>query len=173
MIKNFRELEVWKKADALAHRIFDLSETFPRSYLFDLTTQLRRAALSSPTNLAEGSATTHTKELLQFINISRRSTSETQYLVEFAHRRTLLKTAERDDLISRESAIGPSAVHVITFAPDRCIRFLTVRLDTSTRVSTVLHGARVAIVSRTPAHARSSTHPAGQGLVAPTRFRLT
>src|SRR3989338_4448546 len=89
MIKNFQDLEVWQKADALAHRVFDLTESFPSQYRFDLTGQLRRAALSVPTNLAEGCATTHTKELLQFINIAHRSSSETQYLLLFSCRRQL------------------------------------------------------------------------------------
>jgi four helix bundle protein len=106
MIKNFRELDVWNKADELAHRVFDLTETFPRQYLFDLTSQLRRAALSVPTNIAEGCATPHTKELLQFINIARRSASETQYLVLFAARRNLLTRACYEDLTS-----GYEAVH--------------------------------------------------------------
>jgi len=96
MIKSFRELEVWQKADDLAHRVFDLTETFPREYLFDLTAQLRRAALSVPTNLAEGSAAAHTKELLQFVNIARRSARETQYLLLFALRRELVTVEQHD-----------------------------------------------------------------------------
>ena len=67
MVKHFSELMVWQRADELAHQIFDLTETFPKRYLFDLTSQLRRAALSVPANIVEGSAASHTKELLQFI----------------------------------------------------------------------------------------------------------
>jgi len=93
MIKHFRDLEVWRRADELAQKVFALSEVFPRSHLFDLTAQLRKAALSVPANLAEGCSTTHTKELLQFINVARRSATETQYLLLFAARRELV-TAE-------------------------------------------------------------------------------
>ena len=100
MIKSFQELEVWQKADKLAHRVFDLTETFPRQYLFDLTSQLRRAALSVPTNLAEGCATTHTKELLQFISVARRSASESQYLLLFALRRELMTVQTYEQLAS-------------------------------------------------------------------------
>ncbi len=99
-IKSFRELQVWKKADELAHRVFDLTDTFPRNYLFDLTGQLRRAALSIPTNLAEGCATAHTKELLQFINIARRSVSETLYLLLFAFRRALIAPQEHAHIVA-------------------------------------------------------------------------
>jgi len=93
MLKHFSDLVAWQKADRLAHEVFDLTDAFPKSYLFDLTSQLRRAALSVPTNLAEGCATIHTKELLQAISISRRSLRETQYLLLFALRRELISVA--------------------------------------------------------------------------------
>ena len=98
MIKDYRELIVWQKADDLAHRVFDATQTFPKEYLFDLTNQLRRAALSVPTNIAEGCASSHNRELVQFINIARRSQSETRYLLEFAKRRGLISGAEMSDI---------------------------------------------------------------------------
>ena len=91
MIKSFRDLVVWKKSHELAQEVFNITEAFPRSYRFDVTTQLRRAALSVPTNLAEGCAAGHSKELTQFINIAKRSVSETQYLLWFACERALVK----------------------------------------------------------------------------------
>jgi len=94
MVKHFTELHVWQKADALAHEVFDVTETFPRRYLFDLTNQLRRSALSVPTNIVEGSASTHTRELLQSINIARRSVRETQYLLLFSLRRELITVSQ-------------------------------------------------------------------------------
>ena len=98
MVKHFTELVVWQKADALAHQVFNLTETFPRRYLVDLTSQLRRAALSVPANIVEGSASFHTKELLQAINIARRSVRETQYLLLFAARRELIPVVEHQRL---------------------------------------------------------------------------
>ncbi|MBI3319831.1 MAG: four helix bundle protein [Candidatus Omnitrophica bacterium] len=98
MIKHFTELEVWQKADTLAHQMFDLTESFPKQYLFDLTSQLRRAALSIPTNIVEGCATSHTKELLQFLNVARRSLRETQYLLLFSLRRELVATTQHESL---------------------------------------------------------------------------
>ena len=100
MIENYKDLIVWQRADQLASRVFDLTEKFPRSYLYDLTNQLRRAALSVPTNLAEGCASAHTKELLQFINVSRRSLSETSYLLDFAFRRDLMKAEQMKEVES-------------------------------------------------------------------------
>ena len=94
MVKHFSELTVWQRADELAHQLFDLTDAFPKRYLFDLTSQLRRAALSVPANIVEGSATSHTKELIQFINVARRSLRETQYLLRFALRRELITVAQ-------------------------------------------------------------------------------
>jgi four helix bundle protein len=93
-IQSYRELTVWQKADELAVNVYGLTNKFPREYLYDLTSQLRRAALSIPTNLAEGCASPHTGELLQFINIAKRSLSETQYLLEFAHKIGLINAAD-------------------------------------------------------------------------------
>jgi len=94
MITSYKELKVWERADQLAFRVFDLTDTFPKIYLYDLTSQLRRAALSIPTNIAEGCASFHSGEFLQFLNVSRRSLSETHYLVYFASRRKLIKQSE-------------------------------------------------------------------------------
>jgi four helix bundle protein len=93
-IQSYRELMVWQKADALAVKVYGITSKFPREYLYDLTSQLRRAALSIPTNLAEGCASPHSGELLQFINIAKRSLSETQYLLEFAHKIGLISAAD-------------------------------------------------------------------------------
>jgi len=98
MIKHFSELVVWQKADLLAQQVFTLTEGFPRRYLYDLTSQLRRAALSVPTNLAEGSGTNYSKELIQFVNVSRRSVREVQYLLLFALRRELITVEQHQSL---------------------------------------------------------------------------
>ena len=92
MIKSFRDLEVWRKSHELAKELFKLTDGFPPRYLFDLTAQLRRAALSIPTNLAEGCAAGSSKELLQFLNIAKRSVSEVQYLLYFAAGQDLVET---------------------------------------------------------------------------------
>jgi four helix bundle protein len=94
MITSYKELKVWERADDLAFKVFDFAETFPKKYLYDLTSQLRRAALSIPTNIAEGCASFHSGEFLQFLNVSRRSLSETHYLLNFACRRKLVKQSE-------------------------------------------------------------------------------
>ena len=80
---NHKDLEVWKKAMDVVEQIYLLTSTFPSSELYGLTNQLRRAAVSIPSNIAEGSARKGDKELLYFINIATGSLAEieTQLLI--------------------------------------------------------------------------------------------
>ena len=83
---KYRDLIVFQKADELALKIYKLTANFPKSETFGLTSQLRRAALSIPTNIVEGYGRKSKKELSQFINISLGSLAETEYLLGFAKR---------------------------------------------------------------------------------------
>ena len=78
-IKSFKNLEVWQCAMDLVDIIYDLTSTFPDSEKFGLTSQIRRSAVSVPSNIAEGSGRNNTKELLQFLFIARGSLSRTIY----------------------------------------------------------------------------------------------
>lgn len=86
------DLIVFQKADELAFKIYKLSVLFPKSEQFGLTSQLRRAALSVPTNIVEGYARKSKKELAQFINIALGSLAETEYLLNFSKRLDYIKT---------------------------------------------------------------------------------
>ncbi|MFZ6017241.1 MAG: four helix bundle protein [Nitrospirota bacterium] len=81
-----KDLIVFQKADELAFQIYKLTEGFPRAEMFGLTPQIRRSALSIPTNIVEGYARKSKKELIQFINIALGSLAETEYLVGFSKR---------------------------------------------------------------------------------------
>lgn len=80
---NHKELDVWKKGMDLVEKIYSLSASFPAEERFGLTSQIRRAAVSVPSNIAEGAARKSDKELLQFISIAIGSLAEleTQYLI--------------------------------------------------------------------------------------------
>jgi four helix bundle protein len=106
MITSYKELSVWQTADELAFKVFDLTDKYPRQYMYDLTNQLRRAVLSVPTNIAEGCASFHTKEFLQFLNVARRSLSETKYLIDFSHRRGLIGDDERTGIDALADSVG-------------------------------------------------------------------
>ena len=105
-VKSFEDLEVWKAADRLAHNVFRVTKSFPSTYLYDLSSQLRRAALSVPANIVEGSASLHSKELIQALNISRRSLAETRYLLLFAHEEDLISTGAHEEVLDSCESVG-------------------------------------------------------------------
>jgi four helix bundle protein len=80
---DHKELDVWKKGMDLVEKIYEISDVFPDSERYGLTSQIRRAAISIPSNIAEGSARKSNKELLQFIMIALGSLMEvdTQYRI--------------------------------------------------------------------------------------------
>ena len=83
-MQNFGELKVWQRSHELVLEIYRLSKSFPQDERFGLTAQLRRAALSVPTNIAEGSKRIHRADYARFLNIAEGSLAETQYLLMLA-----------------------------------------------------------------------------------------
>ena len=80
---NYKKLMVWEKADELAYQVYVISKNFPREEQFGLTSQIRRAAISIPTNIAEGVGRQGKNETRQFANIALGSLAETEYLLSF------------------------------------------------------------------------------------------
>ncbi|MBR5914520.1 MAG: four helix bundle protein [Selenomonadaceae bacterium] len=77
-IKDFKELLVWQKSMKLAAEVYRITKKLPKDELFGLTNQLRRAAVSIPSNIAEGNGRDSTKEYLRFLYIARGSRSEVE-----------------------------------------------------------------------------------------------
>jgi four helix bundle protein len=75
-MKDYTQLNVWQKARQLTGRVYELTRMFPKDELFALTNQMRRCAVSIPSNLAEGCGRNHTKDSLQFFFIARGSLYE-------------------------------------------------------------------------------------------------
>lgn len=80
-MQRFTELKVWQRGHALVLNVYKLSVRFPVAERFGLLSQLRRAALSVPTNIAEGSKRTGRQEYARFLNIAEASLAETEYLL--------------------------------------------------------------------------------------------
>jgi four helix bundle protein len=80
-MQNFRDLKGWQGSHALALEIYRLTKSFPAEERYCLVTQLRRAAVSVPTNLAEGAKRQTRPDYARFINIAEGSLAETEYLV--------------------------------------------------------------------------------------------
>ena len=82
---DFRDLKVWKRSHDLALQIYRATETFPKTEVFGLTDQMRRAAVSIPSNLAEGCGRMTQAELAQFSQVAMGSASELEYQLILAH----------------------------------------------------------------------------------------
>lgn len=83
MASDYRDLVAWQKARAFAAVVYRISQTFPRTEMFGLTSQMRRAVVSVACNIAEGHGRRSTKDRLQFLVIARGSLFEleTQLLI--------------------------------------------------------------------------------------------
>jgi four helix bundle protein len=82
--KPHKKLDVWKKAINLVQQIYDLTKTFPKNEDYSLTSQMRRAAISVPSNIAEGAARQTKKEFMKFLHMSQGSLSELDTHLEIA-----------------------------------------------------------------------------------------
>jgi four helix bundle protein len=94
-ISRFRELRAWQLGMDLTERVYLLTNSFPKSEIYGLTSQIRRCAVSVPSNLAEGHGRTSGKEFLQFIAIAYGSVCELETQILISHR---LKYIEDTDL---------------------------------------------------------------------------
>lgn len=82
--KRFEELIVWQKAHALVLAVYRLSQSFPRTEVYGLTSQLRRAAVSVPANIAEGFGKRGRPDKARFFNIAQGSLEELRYYLILA-----------------------------------------------------------------------------------------
>ena len=80
-MQRFTELKVWQRSHELTLEVYRVTASFPSAERFGLTSQLRRAAASVPTNIAEGSKRQSNQEYARFVNIAEGSLAETEYLV--------------------------------------------------------------------------------------------
>jgi four helix bundle protein len=85
MARSYRQLLVWQKSKALAVLIYKVTEHFPKSEIYGLTTQMRRAAVSVPSNIAEGQGRLTVGEFRHFLGQARGSLLELETQVAIAH----------------------------------------------------------------------------------------
>jgi four helix bundle protein len=84
MAQSFRDLLVWQRAMQLTVTIYRLTKEFPREEVYGLTSQIRRAAVSLPSNIAEGHGRLNTGEFRQFLGVARASNFELQTQLQIA-----------------------------------------------------------------------------------------
>ena len=104
--ERWANLEVWKIADDLAFEIYQTTKQFPKEEIYGITSQIRRSALSIPTNLVEGYSRKGDKELSRFVNYSLGSLAETKYLLYFSNRLGYIKGQDYQKLKAGYDKLG-------------------------------------------------------------------
>ena len=89
-MNNYKELKVWQKSVDLAVKIYEATKDFPREELYGLTSQIRRSAVSIPSNIAEGAGRNTKKDFNNFLGISNGSSCELDTQLIIANRVSFL-----------------------------------------------------------------------------------
>jgi four helix bundle protein len=105
-IKNYQELNIWKRSVEIAIEIYNSSKNFPKEELYGLTYQIRRASVSIPSNIAEGFNRYHNKEFRQFLYISLGSCAEVETQLFIAQRLNYVDQEKASKLIKELGEIG-------------------------------------------------------------------
>ncbi len=95
-MRSHKDLEVWKNSIDLVTILYKITENFPHHEQFGLTGQVRRAAVSIPSNIAEGAARNHNKEFIQFLYIALGSSSEIETQLIIAEKLNYLNKEKLD-----------------------------------------------------------------------------
>ena len=104
--KGYEKLKIWEKAHDFAKKIYNVTAGFPKSELYGLTSQLRRASLSVPVNIVEGYSRRSRKEFLNFLNIAYGSLNESEYLLRFAFENKFLSLEQYQKISGISHEIG-------------------------------------------------------------------
>jgi four helix bundle protein len=97
-IKHFKELKVWQKGIEIVKDIYDITKHFPKEEMYGLTTQMRRSAISIPSNIAEGFKRYHAKEYKQFLYIALGSLAELETQIVIAKEIGLIDDTRLDSI---------------------------------------------------------------------------
>ena len=106
MVKTFKDLLVWQQALNLVEMVYLQTKTFPKEEIYGLTSQIRRAAVSIPANIAEGNGRQSRKEYLQFLSVANGSLTELETHILIAERLNFLTKEKSGKLQKQLQSVG-------------------------------------------------------------------
>jgi four helix bundle protein len=106
MIRSYKDLEIWKRGVELVTNVYSVTKDFPKSETYTLVDQIRRAALSTPSNIAEGHARRYRKEFRQFLFEALGSLAELETQLIIAGKLGYLEREKSNQSSSEMDAIG-------------------------------------------------------------------
>lgn len=105
-IKSYRDLRVWQDAMDLVERVYRYTETFPKHESYGVTSQVRRAVVSIPSNIAEGHARKYTREYVRHLSIAQGSLVEVETQLEIAARLGYLEVDQLKQALDDADSLG-------------------------------------------------------------------
>lgn len=104
-MRDYKKLKVWERAHLLAINVYKITKQFPKEELYGITSLIRRAAISIPTNIVEGSGRQTSKEFSRFLSIAAGSASEVEYLLMISKELAFINEQESDPLLTEINEI--------------------------------------------------------------------
>jgi four helix bundle protein len=105
-INSFRDLRVWQAGMDLVEEVYLLTQTFPKQEIYGLTSQMQRAAVSIPSNIAEGHTRDHSKEYLHHLSMAQASLAELETQLEIATRLKYLSPEQFKTVLGSITSLG-------------------------------------------------------------------
>jgi four helix bundle protein len=105
-IESFRDLRVWQGGMDLVEKVYAMTARFPKGEIFGLSSQIQRAAVSIPSNIAEGHTRAHTKEYLNHLSIAQASLAELETQIEIALRLQYIDKGTAAETLSLAFSLG-------------------------------------------------------------------
>ena len=105
-VRSYRELEVWQKAMNLVVDCYKLASQFPKAEIYGLASQLQRAVVSVPANIAEGQGRSHTKEFLNHLSMAYGSLMEVETHLQIARRLSYLDDSALAAVLEKTGELG-------------------------------------------------------------------
>jgi four helix bundle protein len=118
MARPYETSVAWQRADDLVVEVYKVTQAFPKSELYGLTSQMRRAAVSVAANIAEGAARQYMKEFLRFLHLADSSLSEVAYYIHLAGRLGFIDAETMRRLDGRRSDAGRPLYGLIRWVKD-------------------------------------------------------
>ena|ERR1039458_8163940 len=105
-ISHFRDLRVWQRGMDVVEAVYRVSARFPKAEVFGLAAQIRRAAVSVPSNIAEGHARASTKDYLHHLSIAQASLAEVETQLEIAMRLSYISLPDLNQILDQAALLG-------------------------------------------------------------------
>src|SRR3989338_5651134 len=112
-MRDYKNIKAFQLSDELVVEIYKITKNFPKDEIYGLTSQLRRATVSIPANIAEGASRQHKKDYLNFLYVARGSLAEAEYLLHLANKLGYLDEKGFEDTVSYKQSVAKTLYGLI------------------------------------------------------------